>query len=140
MKAIAVVALLVLVSCAQARIYTRCEMARILYHDYGVTNLTTLANWICLIQHESSFNDQAVGAINYNGTQDFGLFQINNQWWCQGNVSSYNSCGIACTALLGNLSASWKCAQLVYQQQGFKAWYGWLNYCNGTAPSVADCI
>ncbi|CAD7088803.1 unnamed protein product [Hermetia illucens] len=140
MKAIAVIALLVLVACAQAKVYTRCEMARILYHDHGVKNLTTLANWICLIEHESGFNDEAVGALNSNGTRDYGLFQINNQYWCKGNVASSDSCKIACTALLGNLDASWKCAQLVYKEQGFKAWYGWLYHCNGTAPSVASCI
>lgn len=140
MKAIGVITLLVLVSCAQARIYRRCELARILYHDYGVTNLHTLANWICLIQHESGFNDQSVSPISHNGSQDFGLFRVNNQWWCQGHIQSHNTCGIACTALLGNLAASWRCAQLIYQEQGFKAWNGWVQHCSGTAPSVANCI
>ncbi|CAD7088875.1 unnamed protein product [Hermetia illucens] len=140
MKAFAVIAFALVISVAQGTVYSRCGFAQTLYYDYGVTDMNTLANWVCLVQYESSFNDQAVGAINYNGTQDFGLFQINNKYWCQGAVSSSDSCGIACTSLLGNLSASWSCAQLVYQQQGFSAWYGWLNNCNGTAPSVADCF
>ena len=33
------------------------------------------------------------------------------------------------------------CANLIYSRQGFKAWYGWINHCDGqdTESYVSDC-
>ncbi|CAD7088849.1 unnamed protein product [Hermetia illucens] len=124
---------------AQGKVFTKCGLAQALY-AHGIPK-ADLANWVCLVQHESSFNTAAVGALNSNGTRDYGLFQINNKYWCKGNISSYNECNVACSALLSDdITGAVNCAKKIKAQQGFKAWYGWLNHCQGALPSINECF
>lgn len=52
---------------------------------------------ICLAFYESSFNTNAVGPKNYDGSRDYGIFQINSRWWCtNGAGKSANGCRISC--------------------------------------------
>ncbi|CAD7088847.1 unnamed protein product [Hermetia illucens] len=141
MKVFAVLAfaLLCVTAPAWGKTFTKCSLAKTLY-AHGIPK-SELPDWVCLVQHESGFRTDAVGALNSNGTRDYGLFQINNQYWCQGNVKSYNECHIACTSLLSDdITNALNCAKKIKAQQGFKAWYGWLNYCQKSKPSVSECF
>lgn len=44
----------------------------ILYFDTGV----------CMAKHESNYNIKAKNSKNCDGTNDYGLFYVNNKWWC----------------------------------------------------------
>lgn len=59
-----------------------------------------LADWDCLIQHESKFKTGAVGK-NKNGSKDHGIFQINDGFWCvEGKPGG--DCNIDCASKLFN--------------------------------------
>lgn len=142
MRAIVALALVMLVG-IEAHVYTRCELAQTLVYTYGWPQ-SQMGDWVCLCEHESSLNTAAVGAVNSDGTQDFGLFQINSYYWCSGGPNSrYNSCGVACSSLTNdNIDDDTTCAQQIYREDGFNAWYGWINYCEGKDVSsyVAGCF
>lgn len=65
---------------SEAKIFSRCELARILS---GAFPRGQLADWNCLVQSESSYNSRARGGPNGNGSYDYGIFQINDGYWCK---------------------------------------------------------
>ncbi|XP_034047938.1 lysozyme C-like [Thalassophryne amazonica] len=124
--------LLLLLFFARAKVYERCEWARLLKAN-GMDGYcgVSLANWVCLTQWESSYNTDA---INHNPDQstDYGIFQINSRWWCNDNViPSYNGCNINCADLLtDDASSSIRCAKrVVADPHGISAWVAWRIHC-----------
>ncbi|XP_004711545.3 lysozyme C, milk isozyme-like [Echinops telfairi] len=129
----------------EAKIFSNCELARRLkargldgYHDYS------LANWICLVKHESNFNTRALNRKNANGSSDYGIFQLNNQWWCKDNrYPSKNACDIAYSKFMDdNIDDDIHCAKRVVKDpNGMSAWVGWKNHCKGRNLSkyLAGC-
>ncbi|KAI4895954.1 hypothetical protein NFI96_020226 [Prochilodus magdalenae] len=115
--------LLLLVTAASAKRFTRCELARTL-KAAGMSGFrgVSLANWVCLVNSESSYNTQAIN-INRDGSGDYGLFQINSHWWCSnGRSPSYNTCRISCSQLLtDDISTAIRCAKTIVSQQGITA-------------------
>jgi hypothetical protein len=81
-------------TCVQvnAKIYTKCELAKKLD---GTFARNKLPDWICLIKHESSYNSRSKGAKNRNGSFDWGIFQINDKYWC-GDGRVAGDCNIDC--------------------------------------------
>uniref|UniRef100_A0A668A580 lysozyme n=1 Tax=Myripristis murdjan TaxID=586833 RepID=A0A668A580_9TELE len=135
---------LLLVAVASARVYTRCEWARVLkangmdgYHGYS------LANWVCLSKWESDYN---TGATHYNsdGSTDYGIFQINSRYWCEDykTPGGKNVCGIQCKLLTDNVKVAIRCAKRVVQDpNGIRAWVAWRLHCEGRDLNsyVAGC-
>ena len=72
----------------------------------------TIARLVCTAKFESHFDPGATN-LNRNGTQDTGLFQINDIW--------LSPCGLTREALL-DPAANAKCALRVWKQQGLRAW------------------
>ena len=70
---------------------------------------------VCTALYESSFRPGALNR-NRNGSQDTGLFQINDVW--------LKECGVTRTQLL-NPQVNSECALRVYQEHGMKAWYAY---------------
>lgn len=64
-----------------AKKFGKCELARELVKN-GVAR-KDLPNWLCLVQSESNYNTATVGGPNKNKTKDWGLFQINDGYWCK---------------------------------------------------------
>lgn len=54
---------------------------------------------VCLVEAESSRNTAAVGPANSNGSRDYGLFQINNKYWCSNGVAG-KDCNVKCEGIL----------------------------------------
>ncbi|XP_075167251.1 lysozyme 2-like [Haematobia irritans] len=136
----AVLAAILLVAPSYAEVYTRCSLAKAMY-NLGVPK-DQLARWTCIAQHESSYNTKAVGSLNSNGSRDYGIFQINNYYWCSppSGAFSYNECKVKCEDfLVDSIEPAVKCAQLVLKQQGWTAWSTW-KYCDGTLASIDDCF
>jgi len=84
-----------------------------------------LGKMVCTCNHESGRNPGATNR-NTNGSTDYGLFQINNYYWC-GESGPGGNCHVACNDLL-NADVNTRCANVVYRQQGITAWYGYQNY------------
>ncbi|XP_075993467.1 lysozyme C II-like [Genypterus blacodes] len=136
---------LLLVALAQAKVYQRCEWAKVLkdhgmdgYHGYS------LANWVCLSKWESGYNTQATNH-NTGGSTDYGIFQINSRYWCEDyqTPGGRNVCNILCSQLLTNdVSVAITCAKRVVQDpNGIRAWVAWRNHCENRDLSsyVAGC-
>ncbi|XP_030599106.1 lysozyme C-like [Archocentrus centrarchus] len=136
--------LFLLAAVATAKVFERCDWARKLKAS-GMDGYRgiSLANWVCLTKHESNFN---TGATNRNtdGSTDYGIFQINNRWWCDnGSFRSSNACKTSCRALLSDdVTAAINCAKRVVRDpQGISAWYAWRDHCQGRDLSsyLAGC-
>jgi len=85
----------------------------------------------CIASLESSYNCAAGPHENSNGTDDYGLFQINSGYWCSGPGTIANGCGHPCSDMF-QCQTNAQCALEVYHQQGFTAWATYNNnreYC-----------
>ncbi|KAL5280216.1 hypothetical protein ACFFRR_004278 [Megaselia abdita] len=126
----------------QGKIYSKCELARTLSQN-GIPR-SELPDWVCLVQAESNYNTKATNT-NTNKTKDWGIFQINDKWWCKPSDGrfSYNECNLNCDRdlLSDDITKATTCAKKIKGRQGFKAWYGWQNKCQGKKlPSVNECF
>lgn len=143
MKSIVVVLLVALAwaaSPALALTMDRCSLAQEM-DRLGVPR-DQLARWACIAEHESDYRTGVVGPPNSDGSNDYGIFQINDRYWCQpsNNKKSANGCGVSCEALLSDdITSSVRCAQKVLKEQGWSAWSTW-KFCNGNLPSIDDCF
>ncbi|XP_005081550.2 lysozyme C-2-like [Mesocricetus auratus] len=146
MKVLLILGFLLLSVTVQAKVYSRCEFARTLKsHGMDGYRGISLANWVCLAQHESGFN---TGATNYNPgsrSTDYGIFQINSKYWCNDGKTpgAVNACGIPCSALLKNdITQAITCAKrIATSSQGLRAWVAWKAYCQNRNLSqyVRNC-
>ncbi|XP_028614874.1 putative lysozyme C-2 [Grammomys surdaster] len=105
MKALLTLGLLLLSVSVEAKVYEHCEFSRTLKSNgmagYGGVSL---ADWLCMAQHESNFDTEA---INYNSTDqstNYGIFQINSRYWCNDGKTprAVNACGIPCSGAEGS--------------------------------------
>uniref|UniRef100_A0A1I8NR83 Glycosyl hydrolases family 22 (GH22) domain-containing protein n=1 Tax=Stomoxys calcitrans TaxID=35570 RepID=A0A1I8NR83_STOCA len=137
---VVVLAALALAAPIFGRTMNRCSLAREMY-AMGVPK-SELARWTCIAEHESSYRTNVVGPTNSNGSNDYGIFQINDRYWCKprNGKSSHNNCGLSCDSLLtDNIKNSVNCARLVMRSQGWDAWSVWPK-CSGKLPSIDDCF
>ena len=51
---------------------------------------------ICLVEGESQFNSSAIGSMNWDGSKDYGLFQISEKYWCLPGVKRATGCKLKC--------------------------------------------
>ncbi|CAG2168685.1 unnamed protein product, partial [Oppiella nova] len=103
------------------KVYNRCDLAQELVRRDSPL-FQDLNTWLCVIQRESSYNTSAHNV--YNG--DHGLFQINDQYWCdpQNGKYSANACAMPCTYLRDDdLTDDIQCVKQIFNIHGFKAWY-----------------
>ncbi|XP_054740623.1 lysozyme P-like [Anastrepha obliqua] len=131
----------VITSGTRARIYNKCALARKL-HRMGMP-FHELDDWMCLVEGESSFNTKAINPSNVDGSVDWGLFQINDRYWCKPSDgrSSSNSCRLPCRLLMSDdIRFSVACAKYIRRIQGFSAWVAWNNRCQGYKPSMKHCF
>lgn len=118
---------LLLVGASSAKVFTRCQLASALARN-GIPR-AQIPDWVCLANAESSLNSRATNR-NKNGSTDYGIFQINNGYWC--SPGRHNLCRVSCSALQSdNIGPSIKCAKQIHKSSGFNAWYGWKNKCKG---------
>ncbi|XP_021061360.1 lysozyme C [Mus pahari] len=134
MKALLTLGLLLLSVTAQAKVYERCEFARTLKRN-GMAGYrgVSLANWVCLAQHESNYNTQATNYNPGSRSTDYGIFQINSRYWCNDGKTprAVNGCRIPCSALLkDDITTAIQCAKRVVRDpQGIRAWVAWRKHC-----------
>lgn len=69
---------------------------------------------VCIAKHESSLRPKAINKkLNQNKTKDYGLFQINDVWLEECDVTSHQLLEVNYNVL---------CAVHVYKTQGLEAW------------------
>ncbi|KAI5631661.1 c-type lysozyme/alpha-lactalbumin family domain-containing protein [Phthorimaea operculella] len=100
-----------------------------------------LRDWVCLVEAESSRQTEAVGGPDDDGSFDYGLFQINDRYWCNPGELPGKECHIRCKDLLtADISIASDCAKKIFGIQGFSAWLGWTNECrNKKLPTLSEC-
>ncbi|XP_076139400.1 lysozyme C-like [Alosa pseudoharengus] len=134
------VVLLLLVAFASARKYEKREIAGILrraemdgYQGVSLAASSHFFPGMCLIEHESQYESEAKGPKNDDGSTDYGIFQINNNFWCKDpNFDGRaNGCGVSCSELVRDINKSINCAKKVVKQQGIGAWMAWVSHCKG---------
>ncbi|KAL6097306.1 lyz [Pungitius sinensis] len=124
---------LLLVAVSSAKVYERCEWARVL-KAYGMDGYRgySLADWVCLSHRESGYSTTAIN-LNTDRSTDYGIFQINSRWWCNDGRTpgSKNGCAIQCSALVSdNVRVAINCAKRVVRDpNGMRAWVAWRNHC-----------
>ncbi|RWS26848.1 lysozyme precursor-like protein [Leptotrombidium deliense] len=132
-----------------AKIYDRCDLANLLLNKYKFPK-DDIADWICLIFAESTFNGSAVGNTNKDGSLDYGLFQpkqnqinkqVSDRYWCSPPAKA-NECKMECDDLLDdNLDDDITCVKKIYKIHGFRAWTGWYAKCRNhdVQQYIKDC-
>jgi len=86
---------------------------------------------VCAALKESAFNTRALNTKNSNGSWDWGLFQLNDRYWC-GRSEIGGDCRARCTDLY-DAAKNVACAKVVYTRHGMSAWYGYTGnkaYCD----------
>ncbi|XP_058456245.1 lysozyme-like [Malaya genurostris] len=137
---VAIVATLAVFQGSQAKTFGECELARLLRTKYGFDR-SKVNNFVCLAKAESGLRTTATNK-NKNGSTDYGLFQINNNYWCStpGFQSAGNDCRIACSAFLtDDISQAVTCANKIYARHGYSAWYGWKAKCKNGVKDLSSC-
>ena len=86
--------LLITFTFIDGKVYKQCELAReLVRHGFSKGSLSS---WMCLIFSESSYNTLLTND-NVDGSKDYGLFQINDRYWCKtAGKRSKNVCGLNC--------------------------------------------
>ncbi|XP_013149147.1 PREDICTED: lysozyme-like [Papilio polytes] len=118
---------------------SRCELVREL-RNHGFPQ-NKLRDWVCLVESESSRRTDVIGKPNSDGSRDYGLFQINNKYWCSTTNIPGKDCNVTCNQLItDDITKAAACAKKIYQRHGFDAWYGWKNKCRGKPlPDISSC-
>lgn len=89
-----VIFLLICSETAVAKVYSKCDFVKKIS---GIFPADKLNDWSCLVQHESSFNSGKRGPINRNKSYDYGIFQINDKYWCKVGEAG-GDCKIDCNS------------------------------------------
>jgi len=153
------------VTLAAAKTFTKSTLkTELKKKKYGL-DADAVKNWLCIAEFESSFK---TNAKNYNHhpeekpynpdrndhSTDFGIFQINNKYWCHDDkldltadpkpttVSLSEGCGIKCSKLIDDdIADDIQCAKTIYKSReteqkadkkkvnGYCAWLGYKDNC-----------
>lgn len=128
-----IIMIVCIVACvAEAKKFTRCDLAKELAKNKSIPK-GDIKTYVCIAEGESGYNTKATNR-NKNGSTDYGIFQINNNWWCKDpkKPGRPNGCKIPCSSLVDDkITDDIKCAVVIKKQQGFKAWVAWRNKCKG---------
>ncbi|XP_034230753.1 lysozyme 1-like [Thrips palmi] len=111
-----VVALLLCVAACNAKIWERCDLARTLLNTYKLPR-DQLDTWMCIAYRESRYDSSHINTMNSDGSKDYGLFQINNRYWCHSSDSpapNQNLCNVACDTVLNDMGATVTCIKTMY--------------------------
>jgi len=135
------VMLLALLGGVSAKVYEKCQLVAELKQS-GVAQ-KDLADWTCLAYHESRYNTDATGRLNWDNSVDHGLFQISDIYWCDWSNKEpgrtyKNVCGKNCDAFHDdNISDDLACVMKIHKEHqrlqgnGFLAWVAWKQHCQG---------
>ncbi|KAJ5076218.1 lysozyme [Anaeramoeba ignava] len=123
---------------AVAVVYSISECDTAKYLENAGFSSTQVPVMVCIAKYESSYNCGATHD-NTDGSEDFGLFQINSYWWCSGGpISKYDGCHNTCQSMF-SCQTNANCARVVYEQQGYTAWYAYRSHKSECDSFVIHC-
>ncbi|XP_048206696.1 alpha-lactalbumin [Perognathus longimembris pacificus] len=120
----------VLFPATQAKQLTKCEVPHALKDLDGYGGITLL-KWACIIFHTSGYDTQTI--VKSNGSTEYGLFQISNNFWCRSSQlpQSKNVCEITCDKLVDDdLTDDVKCVQKILDIKGIDYWLAHKALCS----------
>nr|ABJ97701.1 salivary lysozyme [Toxorhynchites amboinensis] len=134
------IAILAIHGGTEARTFTECQLAKLLRTTYKF-DTAKVNNFVCLAAAESSLTTSKTNR-NRNGSTDYGLFQINNRYWCSTpGFRSSNECRVACSELMkDDISKAVTCANKVFARHGYYAWEGWKAKCKNGVKDLSSCM
>ncbi|KAJ8724418.1 hypothetical protein PYW08_015892 [Mythimna loreyi] len=134
-RTILLVVLLCFMSQTFGKTMTECELVWELRKNGFPEN--QLKDWICLI-NASGFRRTDVKNTAADGSSNYGIFQINDQYWCNDGDEPGKGCNVRCKdLLLDDITPQLQCTKTIYAAHGFEAWYGWVEKCKGkTLPEI----
>ncbi|EPQ10624.1 Sperm acrosome-associated protein 5 [Myotis brandtii] len=123
-----------IVATVDAKIYERCDLAMKL-EKAGLDGFQgySIGDWLCLAHYVSGF-DTSVVDHNLDGSNQYGIFQLNSAWWCDNGVTpTKNLCHMECHDLLNrHILDDIMCAKkVVSSRDGMNAWGSWTQHCQG---------
>uniref|UniRef100_A0A453Z3R3 lysozyme n=1 Tax=Anopheles quadriannulatus TaxID=34691 RepID=A0A453Z3R3_ANOQN len=135
--AIVSLCLLGLPSLIDAKIYTKCELAKQLTAN-GISR-TYQGHWVCLAIAVSGL-DTTKTTMLPNLTANYGIFQINSKEWCRVGYKG-GKCNMKCEDLVtDDITNAIKCSKIIQQQNGFNEWVMWQKKCKGKElPDITNC-
>ncbi|XP_065082770.1 lysozyme-like [Ochlerotatus camptorhynchus] len=138
---IAIAAVCTAFGAVEAKTFTECELAKLLRSRYNFDK-NKVNNFVCMAKAESSLTTNKTNR-NKNGSTDYGLFQINNNYWCSspGHTSKNNDCKVSCSDLMTNdITKAVTCANKVFARHGYSAWNGWKSKCQNGVKDLSYCM
>lgn len=124
----------------EGKIYTNCEAAKELQR--AKINRSFFSNWICLMQSESRMNSTLMTGPKAASSYSFGILQISSAKWCTRGRKG-GICNKRCEDFLNDvIQDDIACGIKIFNQDGFKAWDGWLKKCKNNQnnlPNIANC-
>uniref|UniRef100_A0A224XNR0 lysozyme n=1 Tax=Panstrongylus lignarius TaxID=156445 RepID=A0A224XNR0_9HEMI len=128
--------LLLLFTTTSAKVMTECELADTL--EKAGFSKDHLRDWVCLAKAVSSLNTTAISGPKTLGSYEYGIFQINDRYWCDKNRKG-NGCTVKCSDLIEDIDVSVACARIIYNINGFRGWFGWIRDCKGEELPPLKC-
>ncbi|KAF9409573.1 hypothetical protein HW555_011105 [Spodoptera exigua] len=95
-RAILFIVALCFIAKSNGKTFTECELVHELRRQ-GFPEHQLKDCKVCLIEAESSKRTHVVGGSNSDGSHDYGLFQINNRYWCNDGDHPGKGCNIRST-------------------------------------------
>uniref|UniRef100_A0A1B0A290 lysozyme n=1 Tax=Glossina pallidipes TaxID=7398 RepID=A0A1B0A290_GLOPL len=131
----------------ETKVYTQCSLAQELYFKHNIP-IYDVATWICIAQHASHFDTSKIGPIGDDDSKSYGLFQINDRYWCSRYSYDGKGCNVPCANLLdSDISDDIRCIKLIQKEHerisgdGFDAWTHYKSHCqNENVTRIAKCF
>ncbi|KAJ8719034.1 hypothetical protein PYW07_016590 [Mythimna separata] len=135
-RAILLVVLLCFMSKTFGKILSECDLVWELRKQSIPEN--EIKDWVCLVNAASSRQTDLVGPPGSDGSNDYGIYQISDRYWCETDDKPGKGCSVRCKDLLrDDITAQIECSKIIHAAHGFEAWFGWAEKCKGqTLPEI----
>lgn len=135
---ISILMVLTIRSPVEGKILTECEVVKEL--ERAKISKSLFSNWVCLMQSESGMNTALKTGPKTASSYSFGILQINSSKWCTRGRKG-GICNKRCEDFLNDdIKDDIACGKKIFDQDGFKAWDGWMKKCkNKPLPNVSHC-
>ncbi|XP_055606508.1 lysozyme c-1-like [Uranotaenia lowii] len=123
-------------SLADAKIFTKCDLAKELGKN-GISR-TFYGHWICLANAESGLDTSKVSPRFPNQSASYGIFQINSKEWCREGRKG-GKCNMKCEDFLDDkITDDIDCVKKIQMQYGFNGWPVWVKKCKDKPANIPD--